>query len=166
MLALLMVAWRFLLIAVIYAFLWRLAREVMAGMTGTSVPRDSEDYHSENASDHTRTWRGAGKEGTAGEESGPRIVVISTSGDPPAGATFFLSDRMVIGRAPDCDIVIKDIFASWRHAILYRKGRRFFIEDNGSKNGTLVNSRRLRRRTILKPGDQLLIGDTMLEFKE
>ncbi|NPV79874.1 MAG: FHA domain-containing protein [Firmicutes bacterium] len=161
MLALLMVAWRFLLIAVIYAFLWRLAREVMAGVTGTSV-----HFHSENASDHIRTWRGAGREGIAGEESGPRIVVISTSGDPPAGATFFLADRMVIGRAPDCDIVIKDIFASWRHAILYRKGRKFFIEDNGSKNGTLVNGRRLRRRTILKPGDQLLIGDTMLELKE
>ncbi|HHY47024.1 MAG TPA: FHA domain-containing protein, partial [Firmicutes bacterium] len=40
------------------------------------------------------------------------------------------------------------------------------VEDLNSKNGTLVNGRRIKKRTALKMGDQLSIGDTVFECRE
>lgn len=52
--------------------------------------------------------------------------------------------RLVIGRAPECDLVIHDDSVSRRHAVL--DGR--VLEDLGSRNGTIVKGRRL------EPGDR------------
>ncbi|HHY45933.1 MAG TPA: FHA domain-containing protein, partial [Firmicutes bacterium] len=100
---LLATAWRLLLIVVIYAFLWRLSLEVIRG----SVPDGAQQVAS--------------------------LVVISTPGDPPAGTRFRLEDMVTIGRGPENDIVVKDSFASWHHAEVYRRGTRIFVEDLNSK---------------------------------
>lgn len=47
--------------------------------------------------------------------------------------------RIVIGRAPDCDLVIDDESVSRKHAVI--EGR--LLEDLGSRNGTVVNGQRL-----------------------
>jgi serine phosphatase RsbU (regulator of sigma subunit) len=96
-------------------------------------------------------------------------VLVVTQG-PGTGATFSVeSDRIVLGRQNDCDL--HEVFAghasvSRRHACIFRSAGRHFVQDLGSRNGTLLNGYPLRERTPLSSGDRLLIGETMLEFRE
>jgi len=69
----------------------------------------------------------------------------------------------LMGRSPDCDIVVHDILSSRRHARLTVGGRMrvVFIEDLGSRNGTYINEERVVERTLLKDGSGIRIGATV-----
>lgn len=69
----------------------------------------------------------------------------------------------VLGRAPECDLVLGGSGASRRHARILREGDRFFLEDLGSANGTLVNGARVER-CALEVGDELRIDEFQLTF--
>jgi DNA-binding response OmpR family regulator len=60
-----------------------------------------------------------------------------------------------IGRLPDNDIVIPDRWVSRYHAEIRRDGQQYVIRDLESKNGTLVNGRRLTAPHRLVDGDQV-----------
>src|SRR5579884_714142 len=49
-----------------------------------------------------------------------------------------LGRSVVIGRAPECDIVIRDILLSRRHCRIEKDGSNWFLSDLGSKNGTRI----------------------------
>lgn len=62
-----------------------------------------------------------------------------------------------IGRADECEIVVRESDISREHAVL-RAGRGgFVIEDLGSRNGLFVNGERVSRRD-LAPGDTVRLG--------
>ena len=74
--------------------------------------------------------------------------------------TFPLTgEQTIIGRANDCDVVIDHSTLSRRHARL-RFGTTATVEDLGSKNGTVVNDRRLARgaAVALTVGEAFYIG--------
>src|SRR5262249_58553324 len=54
----------------------------------------------------------------------------------------------LIGRDPQCDIVITDDRVSWQHAVLAVQGGRWVLVDNGSTNGTYADGRRVARIEI------------------
>jgi len=66
-----------------------------------------------------------------------------------------------IGRAPDCEIVLRDSRASRRHARLAARGGVLVLTDLGSTNGTRVNGHRISE-VVLGAGDRILIGETTL----
>jgi FHA domain/zinc-ribbon domain len=110
-----------------------------------------------------------GEEGTAptleelGAE-GPALVVRSGGGR--AGEHFVpQGERTTIGRSPDCDIFLDDVTVSRKHAVLVYKDDAFFIEDQGSLNGTFLNRRRIESGR-LENGDELQIGKYKLSFLE
>jgi hypothetical protein len=70
----------------------------------------------------------------------------------------------VIGRLPECDIVLTDPGASRRHAQIRGEDGTFTLTDLGSTNGTLVNGEPITR-WILEEGDRITIGETVLEFR-
>jgi hypothetical protein len=70
-------------------------------------------------------------------------------------------DDLVIGRHPDCDIVLARPAVSRRHARLTYRDGAWIVEDLDSTNGTVVNGARVGR-CRLHAGDQLVIGDTRL----
>jgi len=70
-----------------------------------------------------------------------------------------------IGRAHDSTILISDPKVSRRHLQLTWNGAAFVAEDVGSSGGTLLNGMPLRSPTILRPGDTLSIGDTILRLE-
>jgi predicted component of type VI protein secretion system len=72
---------------------------------------------------------------------------------------------MVLGRAPKCDVVLKDTKASRRHARVVVEGSVTEIEDLESSNGTFLNGNQIRRR-LLRDGDEITIGTTALRFRE
>ena len=57
-----------------------------------------------------------------------------------AGKEFdFDQDSVLIGRTPECDVVLYDPGVSRKHAASSTRAADFFVEDMGSSNGTKVN---------------------------
>ena len=71
------------------------------------------------------------------------------------------STRWVIGRLPDCDIVLIQTEISGRHCCLTRTARGFTLEDLGSSNGTFVNGRRITGTVAVSPSDQVVLGKSV-----
>jgi hypothetical protein len=92
---------------------------------------------------------------------GPALVVRSGGGR--AGETFPLDGETTIGRSPDCGIFLDDVTVSRKHAVLADRDGAFFIEDQGSLNGTFVNRKRVEAAE-LEDGDELQIGKYRLTF--
>jgi hypothetical protein len=93
---------------------------------------------------------------------GPALVVRAGGGR--AGESFRpAGQRTRIGRSPDCDIFLDDVTVSRNHAVLIEENGRFFVEDQGSLNGTFVNRKRIDRAP-LQEGDELQVGKYRLTF--
>lgn len=73
---------------------------------------------------------------------------------------------ITIGRAPQNDIVINDPRVGRSHLqIIEHDNGRFSIVDLNSTNGTYVNGQRIRSEVPLRPGDQVRIGQTNLQWE-
>ncbi|MCA8975435.1 MAG: FHA domain-containing protein, partial [Planctomycetes bacterium] len=81
----------------------------------------------------------------------------------PDGRSIPLHDDFIVGRGSGCDLVIDDSKASRRHARFVVEGGVVEIEDLNSSNGTLLNGKPVARR-LVRPGDQLQIGKTVMIF--
>jgi pSer/pThr/pTyr-binding forkhead associated (FHA) protein len=93
---------------------------------------------------------------------GPALVVRSGGGR--AGETFPLeSERISVGRAPECEVFLDDVTVSRKHAVITQRGDGYTIEDEGSLNGTYVNRRRVETAN-LEDGDEVQIGKYKLTF--
>src|SRR5512133_2397222 len=67
-------------------------------------------------------------------------------------------DEIVLGRAPESDLVVADQAASRRHARISRTASgEYVLSDLGSRNGTFVNGV-LVRSVPLREGDKIQIG--------
>jgi len=96
------------------------------------------------------------------ESSMPKLFIYPKKGDT---LCFNLKpERISLGRAEDNEIVLPDPFSSSHHALIYFSEGKFFIRDNGSKNGTFLNGEKIRGEVELKKGDEILIGSTRLIF--
>lgn len=73
-------------------------------------------------------------------------------------------DETVLGRAVDADVRVADAYISGRHARILRTSRGWTVEDAGSKNGTLLNGRRLIEPVLLDPGDEIVLGSVRICF--
>lgn len=73
-------------------------------------------------------------------------------------------ERIALGRAATNEIALADPSCSSHHATVERRGESFIIRDEGSKNGTFVNNRRVREPTPLLPGDEISLGSTTIVF--
>src|SRR5580693_5042834 len=84
---------------------------------------------------------------------------------PNEGTVITLDgDRYIMGRNPDCGIVIPVTSVSREHAQILRVQGRFFIEDKQSRNGTFVNNQAINGRTALKNNDRIRICDFIAAF--
>jgi hypothetical protein len=98
----------------------------------------------------------------------PSLILVKPA-TAPAGEFDLSGGPQVIGRAPaDCQIVLKTPAVSKRHAVVTAEGGRFFVTDEHSHNGTLLNGARLKPgvRTPLRAGDKLAICDFQFVFHE
>ena len=85
-------------------------------------------------------------------------VLESPADEPPNGSTIALGPINSIGRNVNNTIFVEDDFVSANHAMLTFRGRSWFVEDQGSTNGTHVNGHRIDRPVALSFGDELTIG--------
>ncbi|MDR1043790.1 MAG: sigma 54-interacting transcriptional regulator [Candidatus Adiutrix sp.] len=81
------------------------------------------------------------------------------------GFHFKLGPKAVLGRAPECDLILFDRSASRHHAEIFMVDEKYFIADLGSTNGTLVNERPINMQTRLEPFDSIKIGQELFIFE-
>jgi FHA domain/zinc-ribbon domain len=105
------------------------------------------------------------EEGAPLEELGVEgTALVVRAGGGRQGETFPLErDEIEIGRSPDADVFLDDVTVSRAHAVLWRDGGGYTIEDRGSLNGTYVNRRRVEKAK-LEDGDEVQIGKYRLTF--
>ncbi|HUY58580.1 MAG TPA: DUF3662 and FHA domain-containing protein [Solirubrobacteraceae bacterium] len=82
---------------------------------------------------------------------GRRLVV------GPRGAT--------LGRSRDCDIVVDDANVSRQHAELRPRGVGWVLSDLGSTNGTRLNGRSIQTPEVVRPGDEIELGASLITFE-
>lgn len=87
------------------------------------------------------------------------LIVISGAS---VGKMFKLTQKMIIGRAPECDICLPDEGISRQHARLEKdEFGSVIIEDLNSTNGTYLNGTRFNRHQ-LRDGDKVQVGSTTI----
>jgi hypothetical protein len=82
---------------------------------------------------------------------GRRLVV------GPGGATM--------GRSRQCDVTVDDPNVSRQHAEVRPRGGSWVLSDLGSTNGSRLNGHRVEGSEVLKPGDEIELGTTVLRFE-
>lgn len=92
-------------------------------------------------------------------------VLESPDDEPPAGTAIALGPINSIGRNVNNTIYVEDDFVSTNHAMLTFRGRSWFVEDQGSTNGTYVNGHRIDRAVALSFGDELTVGRVRMRLE-
>jgi pSer/pThr/pTyr-binding forkhead associated (FHA) protein len=128
---------KLIFLALIYLFLWQVARAMLA--------------HTGAASALQRTRAGAD------------VVVVRS--EDQAGLRFTVKEGVVMGRSPDADVHLDDPYASDFHLRFGLQDGHVVVNDLGSTNGTYVNGRRVTSPVPLNKGDAVQVGKTIMEVR-
>ncbi len=86
--------------------------------------------------------------------------------DPQGKEHALANPSNTMGRAVENDVVIVSKRASREHARIWREGRKWFLEDLGSTNGTFLNDQRVLAPALLRDGDRVAIGEVLFIFHD
>ena len=94
------------------------------------------------------------------------MATVTILAPPGAGLKYEIpSDGvLVLGRGPECDVVLKRQSISRRHAQITARDDEFTLEDLRSTNGTFVNGNRIHGPSRLQDGDVINLHDVPLGF--
>jgi pSer/pThr/pTyr-binding forkhead associated (FHA) protein len=113
-----------------------------------------------------RDLRSAERAQVASQAGIGRLSVLESPEDePPVGRAIALGPINSLGRNVNNTIYVEDDFVSANHAMLTFRGRSWFVEDQGSTNGTYVNGHRIDRPVALSYGDELTIGRVRMRLE-
>lgn len=99
-----------------------------------------------------------------------RPALVFLSGDLLAVSVPLERKEIILGRALEADVRINDTRVSRQHARINTvlnsedKPPVYILTDLGSKNGTLLNGRKVVQE-VLQNGDKILIGEYLLRFE-
>src|SRR4029078_3906824 len=83
---------------------------------------------------------------------------------PDKGRRFELPDQPALVGRESRQLPLSDNTVSRRHAELIPGNEGWVLRDLGSSNGTYINGLRVTNRYILKLGDQIRVGRTLMVF--
>ena len=113
-------------------------------------------------------WRDLRQATIGSERTRPygQVVVLHTADEALAvGTAFPLQPVTSIGRSPANTISIPDTFASGHHALLTWREGQWWLEDQHSRNGTLLNGARISDPTVVSAGDVVGVGHTQFKLE-
>jgi hypothetical protein len=143
-----------LLLVSIYLFLFVVVKTIAKDVAVSKSNQPDSEIEDEPGVDPERI-----------EEEYPKILLINAGTNEP-GVAYTIYDELLIGRAPDCDIVLDDSFVSSHHARVYRVEPDYWLEDLGSTNGTLIEQSRVNVPIRLTHNSEFIISDSIFRFVE
>jgi hypothetical protein len=111
--------------------------------------------------------RELGAESAARRATAPRgrLIVLDPGTSPRApGQAIALEPVTRVGRSEENTLVLDDEFVSTAHAMVLLREGRWWVRDEGSTNGTMVNGERIDGERPLREGDELQIGRVRLRM--
>ena len=93
-------------------------------------------------------------------------LLLWREGDEIKGQWTLARAVTTIGRWEDNDLVIQDRWVSRHHAEVRHEKDQYFLHDLGSKNGTLVNGRRITAPRTLADGDEIQFTQSAVNFED
>jgi len=84
----------------------------------------------------------------------------------PVSEVELREGSLLVGRLPECDVMIDDGLVSRMHARISVRDDSVVVEDLHSTNGVYVNGARITHSALLREGDRLLIGTTEISLFE
>ena len=97
------------------------------------------------------------------KKSGAPWVITVTAGEDLGLQHSLVRSETSIGRGAGQDLLLNDVAASRRHAIVTGEGDSFRVTDLGAANGVTVNGTRVTS-VLLHEGDEIRIGNTVMRF--
>ncbi len=94
------------------------------------------------------------------------FLVVVDSGSTPLlpGTRIAIEPITTIGRSPTNTIVLDSGFVSTEHTRVIYRNRSLWVEDMGSRNGTLVDGQPVVEPVAVTPGTILQVGDVRFKF--
>lgn len=147
------------LLVLLYLFFVRVLAAVAAEVRdpAVAIDRRSAGGAGTNARATPKPVRGAKR------RAAPTTLVVREPAEL-AGTEHRLRPEMTIGRSSGCTIVIDDHYVSSAHSRVFHRDGSWMVEDLGSTNGTYVNKRKVTGPTVVHRGDQLQVGNMVMEF--
>jgi pSer/pThr/pTyr-binding forkhead associated (FHA) protein len=144
------------LLALLYLFFFRVLRAVWAEVRGPA-PAVAVAPRAPTPAATPREVRRAERKAAP-----VQLAVV----EPPAlrGRTFALGQEVTVGRAAGCQVTLDDTYASQIHARVFQRDGQWLVEDLGSTNGTFLNRAKVAGPQVMRRGDRLQIGNTVLEL--
>ncbi len=144
------------MLVLLWAFVFSIVGVLRGDLFGTQVSRRTPRAGGGGEQRPAKRSRRA-----KGEAS--KLVV---TGGPLSGTTLPLRESgILIGRSPECALVLDDDYASGRHARIFHDGTQWLVEDLRSTNGTYLGTMRLTEPEPIRAGSVLRIGQTTVELQ-
>ncbi|MBL8615736.1 MAG: FHA domain-containing protein [Deltaproteobacteria bacterium] len=90
---------------------------------------------------------------------GRRLQLVCVQGGL-LGQRFDVQDvELVLGRGESCNVRIPDTGVSREHARIFVHNGAVWVRDAGSRNGVVVNGKKIQRPATIGPGDTLSVGE-------
>jgi len=109
--------------------------------------------------------RAAAKASRGSNRHVPSALTV-TAGSMTGTTVSLKATGILLGRNPECTLVLDDDFASGRHARIFRQDNGWLVEDLGSTNGTFLGASRLTKPMPVQVGSTLRIGKTIFELRK
>lgn len=143
------------ILALLWAFVFSVVGALRGDLYGTRVLTRTSGGGRE---------RGGARPPRAGRRGPTSLAVVAGS---LRGTTLPLHEGgLLIGRNPECSLVLTDDYASGRHLRIYLgPDGVWYADDLNSTNGTFINNQRIGTAHPLGVGTQVRIGQTILELQ-
>lgn len=127
-----------------------------------------ERTHSLHLMAGDRTERNTAPADTTGHAPSPSVLRLVVVGPVASGRYWrqaLEQGRLLLGRAPDNDLVLDESSVSARHARVDVEPDGTYLTDLGSTNGSWVNGHRVTGSVQLHAGDEVLLGRCELRIE-
>jgi hypothetical protein len=154
------------LLALLYLFFFRVLRAVWAELKAPAASPAPVPAPVGGAPGAAAAAIGTRKERKAAEKasrSAPHLEVLEPADE--RGRTYPLGNEASIGRAAGCQITLDDTYVSQLHARVFTNEGQWFVEDLGSTNGTWLNRQKVAGPMVMRRGDKLQVGNTVMELR-
>lgn len=159
------------LLALLWIFVFSVVGVLRTDIYGTTVSRRSQrraQRQQEKAQQRARPVQPVAAPQPSKRSRGKKVptTLVVTEG-PLAGTSLPLRQSgVLIGRNPECALVLDDDYASGRHARIFQSDDgQWMVEDLRSTNGTFLGATRLTEPRDVAVGSVLRIGQTVVELQ-